>query len=44
MTKPIAEALVVGDFSAGTHLQQYGRAYDMEMKDGRYFIAEGTGY
>ncbi len=39
MTKPIAEALVVGDFAPGTHLEQYGRAYDMEIKDGRYFVS-----
>src|SRR5499427_2643897 len=39
MTKPIAEARVEGDFSAGTHLDQNGRAYTMETKDGRYTIA-----
>src|SRR5262252_1906502 len=39
MTKPIAEARVEGDFSAGTHLEQNGRAYTMETKDGRYTIA-----
>ncbi|HZT75387.1 MAG TPA: multiheme c-type cytochrome [Vicinamibacterales bacterium] len=38
MTKPIAEAHVEGDFRPGTHLEQYGRAYTMEEKDGRYFI------
>ncbi|HZP48173.1 MAG TPA: multiheme c-type cytochrome [Vicinamibacterales bacterium] len=38
MTKPIAEARVEGDFRPGTHLEQYGRAYTMEQKDGRYFV------
>src|SRR5438445_12812985 len=41
MTKPIAEATVVGDFGAGAPVQfaQYGRAYTMETHDGRYFIS-----
>jgi tetratricopeptide repeat protein/HEAT repeat protein/doubled CXXCH motif protein/cytochrome c554/c'-like protein len=39
MTKPIAEARVEGDFSAGTRLEQNGRAYTMEAKDGRYAIS-----
>jgi len=39
MTKPIAEARVEGDFSPGTHLEQNGRAYTMEVHDGRYAIA-----
>lgn len=38
MTKPIAEARVVGDFSPGTHFEQHGRNYKMEQKDGRYFV------
>jgi len=38
MTKPIAEARVEGDFSAGAHLEQNGRAYTMAVKDGRYII------
>jgi hypothetical protein len=41
MTKPIAEATVVGDFGADAPVQfaQYGRAYTMETHDGRYFIS-----
>src|SRR3954454_18938410 len=39
MTKPIADARVEGDFSAGAHLEQNGRAYTMEAKDGRYTIS-----
>ncbi|HXI28599.1 MAG TPA: multiheme c-type cytochrome [Vicinamibacterales bacterium] len=39
MTKPIAEARVEGDFSPGTRVEQNGRAYAMEAKDGRYTIA-----
>jgi hypothetical protein len=39
MTKPIDKAMVVGDFSPGTHLEAYGRSYKMEKRDGRYFIS-----
>src|SRR5262249_21127428 len=39
MTKPIAEARVEGDFSAGTHIEQNGRSYTVEVKDGRYAIS-----
>ncbi len=39
MTKPIADARVEGDFRPGTHLEQYGRSYTMEHKDGRYVIS-----
>ena len=39
MTKPIADARVEGDFRAGTHLEQYGRAYTMDSKDGRYTVS-----
>jgi predicted CXXCH cytochrome family protein len=39
MTKPIADAHVEGDFSPGTHLEQNGRAYTMEVRDGRYVIS-----
>ncbi len=44
MTKPVGEARILGDFRPGTRLQQYGRAYAMEARDGRYFIsvAQGT--
>ncbi|MGE5242775.1 MAG: multiheme c-type cytochrome [Betaproteobacteria bacterium] len=38
MTKPIAQARIVGDFRPGTHLEAYGRAYRMDTHDGRYFI------
>ncbi len=43
MTRPIAEATIVGDFRPGTHLEQYGRAYKMESRDGRYFITVSRG-
>jgi predicted CXXCH cytochrome family protein len=39
MTKPIAEAKVLGDFRPGAKLEAYGRAFTMETRDGRYFIA-----
>ena len=39
MTRPVAEARIIGDFSPGTHLEKYGRAYKMSARDGRYFIA-----
>ena len=39
MTKPIAEARVEGDFSPGVRLEQNGRAYTMDAKDGRYAIS-----
>jgi hypothetical protein len=38
MTKPIGEALVLGDFRPGTRIEQYGRTASMETHDGRYFI------
>jgi hypothetical protein len=38
MTRPIAEATVVGDFSSGTRIEQDGRAYTMETRGGKYFI------
>lgn len=43
MTKPIDEALVVGDFRSGTHLEQYGRAYTMETTGGRQYISVSHG-
>jgi len=43
MTKPIAQARVVGSFAPGTHFEQYGRAYTMETHDGRYFISISKG-
>jgi predicted CXXCH cytochrome family protein len=39
MTRPIAQATVVGDFSPGTRLEQDGRAYTMETRGGKYFIS-----
>lgn len=39
MTRPVAEARIIGDFSPGTHLEKYGRAYQMSARDGRYVIA-----
>ena len=40
MTKPIAEARVVGDFSSGARLDETGagRSYVMAARDGKYFI------
>jgi predicted CXXCH cytochrome family protein len=43
MTKPIAEAHIVGDFRPGTKLQQNGRAYTMATHDGRYFVTVAQG-
>ncbi len=43
MTKPIADARVEGDFSPGTHVEQNGRSYTMESKDGRYAISIANG-
>jgi hypothetical protein len=40
MTKPIAEARVLGDFRPGTRLQDGDRAYEMETtREGRYVIS-----
>jgi hypothetical protein len=39
MTRPIADALVVGDFSPGTRLEEGGRSYAMEARGGRYYIS-----
>ena len=38
MTKPVADARMVGDFRPGTELRHQARAYTMESRDGRYFI------
>jgi predicted CXXCH cytochrome family protein len=43
MTKPIADATVAGDFSAGAAFSQHGRSYRMEQKDGRYYISVSHG-
>src|SRR5262249_34033873 len=43
MTKPIAEARVVGDFSPGSALRDHGRAYTMEQRGGKYVITIAKG-
>jgi predicted CXXCH cytochrome family protein len=43
MTKPIAEALVVGDFSAGARFADHGRSYTFGTKDGRPFMSIAFG-
>jgi predicted CXXCH cytochrome family protein len=41
MTKPIAEATVVADFSDGTRFADHGRSYEFGRKDGRPFVKIG---
>lgn len=45
MTRPVAEALIVGDFTPGTTFAAHGRSYQIDTKDGRRFITvrEGDG-
>ncbi len=38
MTKPIADATIVGDFSEGTTFADHDRAYTFGRKDGRPFV------
>jgi predicted CXXCH cytochrome family protein len=38
MTKPIAEATVVGDFRQGTRFADHGRAYEFGTREGRPFV------
>jgi len=38
MTKPIAEATLVGDFSEGTAFADHGRSYTFGRKNGRPFV------
>ncbi len=38
MTRPVADARVEGDFN-DARLEQYGRSYKMERRDGRYFVS-----
>lgn len=39
MTKPVAEAAIVGDFSNGTRFADHGRAYQLgRARDGRPFV------
>jgi predicted CXXCH cytochrome family protein len=39
MTKPIAEATVVGDFREGTKFSDHGRSYTFGTKDGKPFVS-----
>jgi predicted CXXCH cytochrome family protein len=43
MTKPVAEALVVGDFAEGTRFEDHGRAYTFGRKDGKPYITVAAG-
>ena len=43
MTKPVAQALVVGDFSEGTRFEDHGRSYTFGRKDGKPYIAVASG-
>jgi len=43
MTKPIAEATIVGDFRDGTKFADHDRAYTFGMKDGRPFVSVSFG-
>jgi predicted CXXCH cytochrome family protein len=38
MTKPVAEATIVGNFADGTRLSAHGRSYEFGRKDGRPFV------
>lgn len=38
MTKPIAEATIVGDFTDGTRMSAYGRSYEFGRSGGQPFI------
>jgi predicted CXXCH cytochrome family protein len=38
MTRGIAQSEILGDFRSGTHLEKYGRAYEMFTRDGRRFV------
>ncbi len=45
MTKPVDQALIVGNFGPGTKLEDSGtgRAYAMDTRDGKYFISIARG-
>jgi len=43
MTKPVAQALVVGNFADGTRFEDHGRAYTFGRKDGKPFITVAAG-
>ena len=43
MTKPIAEATIAGDFTAGTRFADHDRSYTLGMKDGKPFMTVAFG-
>ena len=43
MTKPIAEATVVGDFRDGTKFADHDRSYTFGLKDGKPFVSVSFG-
>ena len=43
MTKPIAEATVLGDFREGTKFSDHGRSYQFGTKDGKPWISVSSG-
>ena len=43
MTKPIAEATIAGDFTAGTRFTDHDRSYTLGMKDGKPFMTVAFG-
>src|SRR6187401_3172984 len=43
MTKPIAEATVIGDFREGTKFADHDRAYTLGLKDGKPFVSIAFG-
>lgn len=38
MTRGVTQSEILGDFRPGTHLEKYGRAYEMFTRGGRYFM------
>lgn len=43
MTKPVAEAMVVGNFAPDTRFADHGREYEFGTRDGRPFIRVASG-
>src|SRR4029077_5971285 len=43
MTKPVADALIVGDFSDGTKFADHDRSYTFGRKNGKPFITVAFG-
>jgi predicted CXXCH cytochrome family protein len=41
MTRPVADATILGDFSGNTRLTAHGRSYEFGRKDGRPFVRVG---